>query len=798
MPSLSLTLSLSVVAAISVTSASANTWFVANSGNDSNPGTEAAPFATLTQAESVSSTGDTVRLNGGDIFRDTLDLVSTNNLTVSSYGSGKATVTGFDVAPNGNFTVDGTHGNVYNITWTSEGDGTANSIHGVWEGDFSTGKPLRWVADKATCQATEGTFTCSYAASSQEISIHPYGSTNPTSDSKTYQITRRNYCIRLGDSCVVEDIITKGHVADNGGTFSGLNSSLTRCNFENGSLHNLFFKTGTVEDCEFNYNYTAQLPQAFTMAVSFVNTAAAGLESILRNCTFRGGHPDDTDSVNNGLAAYAHAGDSSRYGLLNLEDCEIYGCTEPATAAADVTRLTRCNNHHGVRVASSGATTEYQVTQGFYRLKAGNFSPAANWAYIGRGVQYYDVMGVNAFVLGDNAIIDLEQCSMGHATSGISIGSSRNFVLSANTNNQNIRIVKCAIDYAGLAWLSLSPFANYTGITLDLADNVVYRRGGNTAFANMGSGNINLSSFATLTGEESDSIYVGSGTTPMFSDPSNQDFTVTSTADTDKHTIARNAGAAQYSQTQYVGLDTDIVSWITAINAASSIKPTNVVAFDNLVETLKSNGIWNALDFLAPCCGADTLAGAQIPLKGSATFSNFSDYTRLGGLKGNGSTTVVETNFVFDSSYRNDNSIGSYFIDVPSAPADTEAVWGVGDSDMGSIRGLVNTAGNTSFRNMQSAFPGSTGDVISSASLMATSRSVSSEANFYASDTNYNISSYSSQNPLDENLPFFARRLPSTGLERHTTLRMSFLFYGNAINLNTFNSNLDTLVSSLV
>src|SRR6185436_6635215 len=47
------------------TSAFATTFFVATTGSDSNPGTQTSPFKSLTKAQSVAVSGDTVSIRGG-------------------------------------------------------------------------------------------------------------------------------------------------------------------------------------------------------------------------------------------------------------------------------------------------------------------------------------------------------------------------------------------------------------------------------------------------------------------------------------------------------------------------------------------------------------------------------------------------------------------------------------------------------------------------------------------------------------------------------------------------------------
>src|SRR5205809_678534 len=75
---------------------SAQTYYFATSGNDGNAGTQVAPFKTITKANTL--TADTIRFNGGDIFYGALVPKSGtlgNPVVYNSYGSGKATITGF-------------------------------------------------------------------------------------------------------------------------------------------------------------------------------------------------------------------------------------------------------------------------------------------------------------------------------------------------------------------------------------------------------------------------------------------------------------------------------------------------------------------------------------------------------------------------------------------------------------------------------------------------------------------------------------------------------------------------------
>lgn len=71
----------------------AGDFFVNNSGNDANSGTQASPWQTVNKVNSTPVSGDKVRFAGGQVFYGALTPKS--GVTFDSYGSGKATITGF-------------------------------------------------------------------------------------------------------------------------------------------------------------------------------------------------------------------------------------------------------------------------------------------------------------------------------------------------------------------------------------------------------------------------------------------------------------------------------------------------------------------------------------------------------------------------------------------------------------------------------------------------------------------------------------------------------------------------------
>lgn len=68
---------LSVLGALKVAAADAHAYFISPAGNDSNPGTQDAPFRTLMKAQSAAAAGDVVYIRGGTYNQ--FDIPETNN-----------------------------------------------------------------------------------------------------------------------------------------------------------------------------------------------------------------------------------------------------------------------------------------------------------------------------------------------------------------------------------------------------------------------------------------------------------------------------------------------------------------------------------------------------------------------------------------------------------------------------------------------------------------------------------------------------------------------------------------------
>jgi len=101
--------------------------------------------------------------------------------------------------------------------------------------------------------------------------------------------------------------------------------------------------------------------------------------------------------------------------------------------------------------------------------------------------------------------------------------------------------------------------------------------------------------------------------------------------------------------------DTDAQSYITAVETADgqALEVGVKDAINAFVVGCKSDGIWSAIKASCILAGARTLAGALVPLAGTApTNFNFvgADYDRETGLVGDGSTKYLAANLITAAS----------------------------------------------------------------------------------------------------------------------------------------------------
>ena len=118
--------------------------------------------------------------------------------------------------------------------------------------------------------------------------------------------------------------------------------------------------------------------------------------------------------------------------------------------------------------------------------------------------------------------------------------------------------------------------------------------------------------------------------------------------------------------------DADAAAYLRAVEAADgqALETPVKKAVDDFFRGTKADGTFSALKASCILCGARTLAGALVPLAGTApTNNNFvdADYNRETGLKGNGSTKYLDSNRAADADLESNHHISVFAVEGQAA-----------------------------------------------------------------------------------------------------------------------------------
>jgi hypothetical protein len=255
----------------------------------------------------------------------------------------------------------------------------------------------------------------------------------------------------------------------------------------------------------------------------------------------------------------------------------------------------------------------------------------------------------------------------------------------------------------------------------------------------------------------------------------------------------------------YIGTDDpDAAAYIAAVEAADEIASPGIggletatkVAIHSFVKGCKNDGIWPALKASCILAGAKTLAGALVPLVGTApTNFNFvtGDYNRGTGLVGNGSTKYLNSNRNNNADPQNSQHLAVWMSTVPSDTARRPLIGcGVGDtgaSQLNTFNSRIETRSRTSdaYNSLLSITTGFAGLSRSNPSTYLVREGGAQEA-----------PSAVSQAPLNETINVFRRNVSNAAV---TNARLAFYSIGEALPDGPTKSGLQLLderVSALI
>ena len=250
--------------------------------------------------------------------------------------------------------------------------------------------------------------------------------------------------------------------------------------------------------------------------------------------------------------------------------------------------------------------------------------------------------------------------------------------------------------------------------------------------------------------------------------------------------------------------DPDASAYIAAVEAADEAASPGIGALESgvrdaindFVVKCKSDKVWDAIKSSCILAGARTLAGAFVPLKGTApTNYNFvaGDYDRETGLVGDGSTKYLDSNRNCNADPQNNYHSSVYASTATTSASSYPTYIGAGGVDTGTTAFARDANNGQLFaRSRSSSF-----DLLGGGSdtgLIGASRSTSTGFVFRRSGSNTSYTR-TSQTPLDAN--FFIYNTNISGNPdsiSYANARLSFYSIGESLDL----ALLDTHVSNLI
>jgi hypothetical protein len=235
--------------------------------------------------------------------------------------------------------------------------------------------------------------------------------------------------------------------------------------------------------------------------------------------------------------------------------------------------------------------------------------------------------------------------------------------------------------------------------------------------------------------------------------------------------------------------DADAIAYVNAVEAADGQLLEFGVgkAINDFVVGCKLDGTWSAIKAICILAGARTLAGALVPLAGTAPTNVgpfvSGDYNRKTGLVGDGSTKYLNSNRNNDSDPQDNAHLAVHCTEF--SPASGPHI-GIGTTGTGATHINQGTT-SLAFRNRAS-----TADTISGAQItgfIGMSRSASGSFSGRASGSTTSFTR-TSQTPPSGNIHVFNRN----GDAAYGGQRLSFYSIGESLNL----ALLDTRVSALI
>jgi hypothetical protein len=256
--------------------------------------------------------------------------------------------------------------------------------------------------------------------------------------------------------------------------------------------------------------------------------------------------------------------------------------------------------------------------------------------------------------------------------------------------------------------------------------------------------------------------------------------------------VQKPTGAKLNLRKTWQPMDADAAAYITAVEAADTaagqsggLETAVKVAIHSFVKGCKADGVWPAIKASCILAGARTLAGALIPLVGTAPTNPGNvfvqaDYNRKTGLVGDGSTKYLSSNRNADAQPQNSIHVAAYATNAGT----TGYALGAG----GTASNAVNLGLPTVVWRLNSGAYQPSGGV--NAGLTGISRSVSTEFILRRNGAN-ETAAVASAAPLTTSLFVFGRSAAAS-----TNARLAFYSIGESLDLALLDARVTDLINA--
>lgn len=251
--------------------------------------------------------------------------------------------------------------------------------------------------------------------------------------------------------------------------------------------------------------------------------------------------------------------------------------------------------------------------------------------------------------------------------------------------------------------------------------------------------------------------------------------------------------------------DPDAATYLRAVEAADGQALETPVkrAVDDFIRGCKADGIWDAIKASCILCGARTLAGALVPLKGAApTNNNFvsGDYDRKTGLLGNGSTKYLDSNRNANADPQNSHHLSVHVHTAPpsilaGAPNSFPVYIGTGGAiiNASTIGRLNSNSASFYLRHRSSAFDSLSG--VNSLGFVGLSRSASSGYTFRVSGADNTVTRASGVS-MNGNIGVYRGGAAETDFT-YGAGRYNFYSIGESISLASLDARVSALITAI-